>query len=80
MKTEAYKSVCARLFGGGEGGGERKISLTFDLENLCVSTLLHIPIWLIFPLCVRYTIYIYIYRCCIGVESDSATVYDGETS
>lgn len=35
MKTEAYKSVCARLFegGGGRMERERKISLTFDLRG-----------------------------------------------
>ena len=43
----------ARVFEGEESvRGERKISLTF--EDLCVSTLFHIPIWLILPLCVRY--------------------------
>lgn len=43
----------ARVFEGEESvRGERKISLTF--EDLRVSTLFHIPIWLILPLCVRY--------------------------
>ena len=43
----------ARVFEGEESvRRERKISLTF--EDLRVSTLFHIPIWLILPLCVRY--------------------------
>lgn len=70
------KRTCVR------GGGERKrrAKNIFDVRGPSrLDFISYSPIWLILPLCVRY-IYVCVYRWCIGVESDSATVYDGEAS